>query len=93
MAVPTPKKFVQELPPAGGFPSVTYRKFPLQRGPAGVWIVVGTTLLTGFGIYQACLDNQERKYVRHCVFCVCCVAISARIGIWSCVVAVLYCIL
>lgn len=64
MALHTPSKYIQELPPAGGFPAVKYRKVPLQRGPAGLYIVLGSALVTGLGIYRACEINQERKCVR-----------------------------
>ncbi len=64
MALPVSAKHRQELPPAGGFPAVRYKKFLPQRGPASIYIILGAVGVTVGGIWYAMKDNLEREYVQ-----------------------------
>ena len=62
MAARGPKKFVQDMPPKGGFPAIAYQKNTPARGPPGTVILFGAIAVTGLGIWITMRDMEERKY-------------------------------
>jgi hypothetical protein len=69
MALPPPRTFIQDMPPAGGyvkppgFPAAGFRKRSPARGPAGVVIVGGVLGIMGYSLWRVTQDVEERKCV------------------------------
>ena len=55
------KKVVQDMPPAGGYPDVIFKKATINRGPDGWMIWVGSLLTVAFGFYRVGQCNLERN--------------------------------
>lgn len=51
----------QDLPPAGGYPQVQYRRYLPNRGPSGFVILAGITAFCTFGFYRVYQGNAERR--------------------------------
>ncbi|KAF7301950.1 hypothetical protein MIND_00761100 [Mycena indigotica] len=58
MATP---QFRQDLPPAGGFETVKYKRNLPLRGPGALVILGGVTAICAFGFYRVGLGNVERR--------------------------------
>ncbi|KAJ6515558.1 GRIM-19 [Mycena sanguinolenta] len=54
----------QDLPPAGGFETVKYKRNLPLRGPGALVILGGVTALCGFGFYRLGLGNIERRELK-----------------------------
>lgn len=52
------------MPPAGGFDNVKYKRNLPFRGPGGLAILGGTTLICIFGFWRYGQSNLERRYDR-----------------------------
>ncbi|KAJ7094464.1 GRIM-19 [Mycena belliarum] len=51
----------QDLPPAGGFEAVKYKRNLPLKGPGALVILGGVTALCSFGFYRLGLGNLERR--------------------------------
>ncbi|CAO3611849.1 unnamed protein product [Cunninghamella echinulata] len=51
----------QNLPPAGGYPEVKYRRYIPKKGPSGLAIFAGITAVCTYGFYRVGQHNLERK--------------------------------
>ncbi|KAJ7490277.1 B16.6 subunit of GRIM-19, NADH:ubiquinone oxidoreductase [Mycena galericulata] len=51
----------QDLPPAGGFEAVKYKRNLPLRGPGALVILGGVTAFCSFGFYRLGLGNIERR--------------------------------
>ncbi|KAJ7228342.1 GRIM-19, partial [Mycena pura] len=56
--------FRQDLPPAGGFEALKYKRNLPLRGPGALVILGGVTALCSFGFYRLGLGNIERRELR-----------------------------
>ncbi|KAJ7129356.1 GRIM-19 [Mycena epipterygia] len=56
--------FRQDLPPAGGFETVKYKRNLPLRGPGALVILGGVTVLCSFGFYRIGLGNLERRELK-----------------------------
>ncbi|KAJ7639128.1 GRIM-19 [Roridomyces roridus] len=54
----------QDLPPAGGFEAVKYKRNLPLRGPGALVILGGVTALCTFGFYRVGLGNIERRELK-----------------------------
>ncbi|KAJ7167518.1 B16.6 subunit of GRIM-19, NADH:ubiquinone oxidoreductase [Mycena filopes] len=54
----------QDLPPAGGFEAIKYKRNLPLRGPGALVILAGVTAFCGFGFYRVGLGNTERRELR-----------------------------
>ncbi|KAJ7044663.1 GRIM-19 [Mycena alexandri] len=54
----------QDLPPAGGFEAIKYKRNLPLRGPGALVILGGVTAFCGFGFYRLGLGNIERRELR-----------------------------
>ncbi|KAJ7068579.1 B16.6 subunit of GRIM-19, NADH:ubiquinone oxidoreductase [Mycena amicta] len=61
MAAP---QFRQDLPPAGGFEAVKYKRNLPVRGPGALVILGGVTAICAYGFYRVGLGNVERRELR-----------------------------
>ncbi|GMH55076.1 hypothetical protein TL16_g01813 [Triparma laevis f. inornata] len=52
---------VQDMPPAGGYPSIKYDRFLPNRGPSGLQLWIGGALVSGFGFYLLGSENIKRN--------------------------------
>ncbi|KAI8888903.1 GRIM-19 [Backusella circina FSU 941] len=59
-----PQNGPQDLPPAGGFSEVKYRRYLPKRGPSGLVIVAGVTAISAFGFYKVYQGNLERRELK-----------------------------
>jgi len=57
MSVP----YRQDMPPAGGFEAVKYKRNLPFRGSSGVVILGGVTAICAYGFYRLGLGNLERR--------------------------------
>jgi hypothetical protein len=53
----------RDLPPAGGFEAVKYKRNLPLRGPGALAILGGVTAICTYGFYRIGLGNLERRYV------------------------------
>ncbi|KAI0068576.1 hypothetical protein BV25DRAFT_14276 [Artomyces pyxidatus] len=58
-AVTTPYR--QDMPPAGGFEAVKYKRNLPVRGPGGLAILGGVTALCAYGFYRLGKGNVEKR--------------------------------
>ncbi|KAL1918854.1 uncharacterized protein VTP21DRAFT_2876 [Calcarisporiella thermophila] len=56
--------FTQDMPPAGGYPQVHYRRNLPQRGPSGLALVVGVTAVCTFGFWQYARGMSEKRELK-----------------------------
>ncbi|KAI9312385.1 GRIM-19 [Dichotomocladium elegans] len=54
----------QDLPPAGGYGQVRYRRYLPNRGPSGLVIMAGITAFCAFGFYRVGQGNLERRELK-----------------------------
>jgi hypothetical protein len=61
---PEPTKPAQDLPPKGGYPEISYRRYLPKRGfPAWVYLLAATT----FSFYGLSCSNRGREHYKyHC---------------------------
>lgn len=52
---------VQDMPPPGGYPSLTFEKATVARGPPGWAIWLGAMCTVAFGFYRVGMGNRERN--------------------------------
>lgn len=52
---------VQDMPPEGGYPEITYKSQNKSRGPPGWAIWAGATAMVAFGFYRIGETNIERN--------------------------------
>ena len=70
MSLPPPSRFIQDMPPVGGFvrppgfPAEAFRKRSPARGPGGALMLAGAAGLTLWGMLRFLGDVEERKCVR-----------------------------
>ncbi|KAF7290952.1 hypothetical protein HMN09_01273800 [Mycena chlorophos] len=57
-------QYRQDLPPAGGFESVKYKRNLPLRGPGALAILGGVTAICAFGFYRVGQGNVERRELR-----------------------------
>jgi hypothetical protein len=55
--------FHRDMPPAGGFEAVRYKRNLPLRGPSGLAILGGVTALCAYGFYRVGKGNIEKRYV------------------------------
>lgn len=55
--------FHRDMPPAGGFEAVRYKRNLPLRGPSGLAILGGVTALCAYGFYRVGLGNIEKRCV------------------------------
>ena len=53
--------FDRDMPPAGGFENVKYKRNLPFRGPSGLVILGGVTAICAYGFYRVGLGNLERR--------------------------------
>ena len=53
--------FDRDMPPAGGFESVKYKRNLPFRGPSGLAILGGVTAICAYGFYRVGLGNLEKR--------------------------------
>ena len=53
----------RDMPPAGGFANVKYKRNLPFRGPSGLVILGGVTAVCAYGFYRVGLGNLEKRYV------------------------------
>jgi hypothetical protein len=53
----------RDMPPAGGFEAVRYKRNLPLRGPSGLAILGGVTALCAYGFYRVGKGNIEKRYV------------------------------
>ncbi|KAI0089055.1 GRIM-19 [Irpex rosettiformis] len=51
----------QDMPPAGGFPQIKYKRNLPFRGPSGIVILGGVTAVCAYGFYRVGLGNLEKR--------------------------------
>jgi len=51
----------QDMPPAGGFEAIKYKRNLPFRGPGGVAILAGVTAISAFGFYRLGKGNLEQR--------------------------------
>ncbi|OZJ04315.1 hypothetical protein BZG36_03172 [Bifiguratus adelaidae] len=54
----------QDLPPAGGFSEVRYRRNIPRRGPSGLVIFTGMAAICAFGFWRVAEGNLERRELK-----------------------------
>ncbi|KAI8384635.1 GRIM-19 [Radiomyces spectabilis] len=54
----------QDLPPAGGYPEVRYKRYLPKRGPSGLVILSAITALSVYGFYKVAQGNLERRELK-----------------------------
>lgn len=62
MATRPERKFVQDLPPKGGFPAVRYKQLVTRRGPPGFVILAAACGITAFGLYNHVQRKHEQRF-------------------------------
>jgi len=60
MSVP----YRQDLPPPGGFEAVRYKRNLPLKGPSGLVILAGVTLICGYGFYKVGQGNLEKRELK-----------------------------
>ena len=55
----------RDMPPAGGFEAVKYKRNLPFRGPSGLVILAGVTAVCAYGFYRLGKGNLEKRYVIH----------------------------
>jgi hypothetical protein len=55
--------FHRDMPPAGGFEAVRYKRNLPLRGPSGLAILGGVTVLCAYGFYRVGMGNIEKRCV------------------------------
>lgn len=55
--------FDRDMPPAGGFDAVKYKRNLPFRGPGGLVILGSVTAICTYGFYQLGKGNLEKRYV------------------------------
>lgn len=55
--------FDRDMPPAGGFANVKYKRNLPFRGPSGLVILGGVTAICAYGFYRVGLGNLEKRWV------------------------------
>ena len=55
--------FHRDMPPAGGFEAVRYKRNLPLRGPSGLAILGGVTALCAYGFYRVGKGNIEKRCV------------------------------
>ena len=53
--------FDRDMPPAGGFENVKYKRNLPFRGPGGLAILGGVTAICAYGFYRVGLGNLEKR--------------------------------
>ena len=53
--------FDRDMPPAGGFANVKYKRNLPFRGPSGLVILGGVTAICAYGFYRVGLGNLEKR--------------------------------
>jgi hypothetical protein len=53
--------FDRDMPPAGGFENVKYKRNLPFRGPSGLVILGGVTAVCAYGFYRVGLGNLEKR--------------------------------
>ncbi|KAJ3117227.1 NADH dehydrogenase 1 alpha subcomplex subunit 13 ndufa13/GRIM19 [Phlyctochytrium bullatum] len=57
-----PVRYVQDLPPTGGFPqTIQYKRNIPARGPSGVVMIIGTIGIMAYGWHWLAKSNAERR--------------------------------
>ncbi|KDQ64412.1 hypothetical protein JAAARDRAFT_28038, partial [Jaapia argillacea MUCL 33604] len=51
----------QDMPPAGGFEAVKYKRNLPFRGPGGLVVLAGVTSICAYGFYRLGMGNLERR--------------------------------
>ena len=51
----------RDMPPAGGFDNVKYKRNLPFRGPSGLVILGGVTAICAYGFYRVGLGNLEKR--------------------------------
>lgn len=51
----------RDMPPAGGFENVKYKRNLPFRGPSGLVILGGVTAICAYGFYRVGLGNLEKR--------------------------------
>lgn len=51
----------RDMPPAGGFENVKYKRNLPFRGPSGLVILGGVTAVCAYGFYRVGLGNLEKR--------------------------------
>jgi hypothetical protein len=55
--------FYRDMPPAGGFEALRYKRNLPLRGPSGLAILGGVTALCAYGFYRVGMGNIEKRWV------------------------------
>jgi hypothetical protein len=55
--------FYRDMPPAGGFEAIRYKRNLPLRGPSGLAILAGVTALCAYGFYRVGKGNIEKRCV------------------------------
>jgi NADH dehydrogenase (ubiquinone) 1 alpha subcomplex subunit 13 len=53
--------FYRDMPPAGGFEALRYKRNLPLRGPSGLAILGGVTALCAYGFYRVGMGNLEKR--------------------------------
>lgn len=53
----------RDMPPAGGFDAIKYKRNLPLRGPSGIVILGGVTALCTYGFYRVGKGNLEKRCV------------------------------
>ena len=53
----------RDMPPAGGFEAIKYKRNLPLRGPSGLVILGGVTAVCAYGFYRLGKGNLEKRYV------------------------------
>lgn len=53
--------FYRDMPPAGGFEALRYKRNLPLRGPSGLAILGGVTALCAYGFYRVGMGNIEKR--------------------------------
>ncbi|KAG0163426.1 hypothetical protein DFQ28_000383 [Apophysomyces sp. BC1034] len=54
----------QDLPPAGGYPEVRYKRYLPKKGPSGLVLLAGVAAVSAFGFYKVAQGNLERRELK-----------------------------
>ncbi|PVF96299.1 hypothetical protein CPB86DRAFT_709284, partial [Serendipita vermifera] len=54
----------RDLPPAGGFETLKYKRSLPYRGPSGLVLLLGTMAFCGFGFYRYGQGANERRELK-----------------------------
>lgn len=68
----------RDMPPAGGFESIKYKRNLPLRGPGAYVILGGVTAICAYGFYRLGMGNLERRWVRWSAGRETCEALRAR---------------